>query len=251
MFLPRSDRYEYYLYRKNRRNRRLTFFIAAVLLLLALGARHTAGHHPARAPHPAVTPTARATGATRSAQARPAVAAAGISWLDFHGIELPVSAQDGPRHVADGLAWGFADTQRGALLAAVNITVRTAAQWGPQVYGPTIRYQVTGPDAAALAQADASQYQAMRAASAIRPGQGDAVLTAWRFESWNPAAALVDVATAAPAAGDPGTAGVVTSIRVAWLDGDWRVLAPPGGTWASSAATVSSLSGFTPFPGGR
>jgi hypothetical protein len=41
---------------------------------------------------------------------------------------------------------------------------------------------------------------------------------------------------------------VVTAIRLAWQDGDWRVLAPQGGSWASSAAAVPSLAGYTPFP---
>jgi hypothetical protein len=127
MFLPRPDRYEYRLYRKNRRNRRLTFFIAVVLLLLAIGsAHHAAGHvrQPARpvTPSPAVSPTAG-----RRSDAQPA-AAGGLAWVSFHGIKLPASVQDGPRHTSGGLAWGFTDTPHGALLAAVNIGVRTAAQ---------------------------------------------------------------------------------------------------------------------------
>ena len=49
------------------------------------------------------------------------------------------------------LAWGFADTPLGALLAAVNIGVRANAQWGPGAFGPTIRDQVvSGPAVTAL-----------------------------------------------------------------------------------------------------
>jgi hypothetical protein len=44
---------------------------------------------------------------------------------------------------------------------------------------------------------------------------------------------------------------VVTRIRVRWQRGDWRVVAPPGGTWSRSATTVSSLSGYTAFPSER
>jgi hypothetical protein len=33
-----------------------------------------------------------------------------------------------------------------------------------------------------------------------------------------------------------------------WLGGDWRVIAPPGGSWASSATTASSMTGYTAFP---
>ena len=41
---------------------------------------------------------------------------------------------------------------------------------------------------------------------------------------------------------------VATRIGVRWQRGDWRVVAPPGGNWASSATAVSSLSGYTTFP---
>jgi hypothetical protein len=40
---------------------------------------------------------------------------------------------------------------------------------------------------------------------------------------------------------------VATRIEVLWRDGDWRVVAPPGGDWANSATTVPSLTGYTTF----
>ena len=53
----------------------------------------------------------------------------------------------------------------------------------------------------------------------------------------------------------PGSNGTtvlaVTRIQVLWQHGDWRVLAPPGGNWANSAAGLSSLTGYTIFPGER
>ena len=57
------------------------------------------------------------------------------------------------------------------MLAAVNIVVRTAAKWGPPIYQPTIRHQVTGPNTPALLAADASDYAAMRAATPVQHGQ--------------------------------------------------------------------------------
>ena len=33
------------------------------------------------------------------------------------------------------------------------------------------------------------------------------------------------------------------------VDGDWKVIAPPGGNWGNSATELSSLSGYTVFPG--
>ncbi len=107
MFLSRSERYEYRLYRRNRRRRRLAFVLAVALALTA------AAHHlPAQADHRKDTATARTTrtpAKNPSARASaPADASAGLSWIDFHGLELPVSAQDGPHHTSGGLAWGSA-----------------------------------------------------------------------------------------------------------------------------------------------
>jgi hypothetical protein len=248
MFLPRRYRYEHYYYLRSRR-RRLMVWLALLLLLIGVGLSHHAPakltHPPAPAPAPSSTPAGKKPGTVTVTAAD-----AGVTWTGFHGIALPASAKDGPRHVSGGLAWGFTDTPRGALLAAVNIAVRTAAQLGPAVFGPTIRYQVTGPDTAALAQADATAWAALRAAARTRPARiaahRDAAIAGYRFESWAAAAGLVDVITRAPDTGG-GTVLAVTAVRVAWLYGDWRVLAPPGGTWASSATTVPSLAGFTPF----
>ena len=172
MFLTRSERYEYRLYRKNRRRRKLALVLAVALVLAAAALAH---HGPAHASHlrdKATAPPTRTPAKTPSTRApATADASAGLNWIDFHGIALPVSAHDGPHHISGGLAWGFSDTPRGALLAAVNIAVRTAAQWGPAIYQPTIRNQVTGPDASTLLRADASDYAALRAAAHVRPGQ--------------------------------------------------------------------------------
>jgi hypothetical protein len=173
-------------------------------------------------------------------------------WQDFHGIALPSSAQDGPRHTRAGLASGFTDTPTGALLAAINIAVRTAAVWGPAIYTPTITVQVTGPDTAALQHADTVAYAQLRAAAHVRDGQpagrGYAAVTAYRIAAYTSDAATVDLVTAGPGS-DGTTVLAATRIGLIWAHGDWRVLAPPGGTWANAATTISSLSGYTIFPG--
>jgi len=229
---------------------------AAVLAITVLALLHARAqpHHGsaitrAHRAHPA-TPASRAPRAGGSGTQ--ATAGQRLSWADFHGIQLPISAQDGPRHARDGLAWGFADTPRGALLAAINIAVRTAALWGPAIYQPTIRHQVTGPDAAALLSADASDYAQLRTAAHVRAGQpagrGYAAEAAYRFDAYSPADATVDIVSAGPGSGGT-TVLAATRIEVIWRGGDWRVVAPPGGDWGNSAASVSSLTGYTTFPG--
>ena len=253
MFLTRSERYEYRLYRRNRRRRRLALVLAVALVLAAVALDHHASAHPASPKGMSATGTnvhARTSSARKSATAK----ASGLNWIDFHGIELPVSAQAGPHHSSGGLAWGFSETALGAVLAAVNIVVRTAAQWGPTIYQPTIRSQVTGPGASALLKTDASEYAALRSAARVRPGQpvgrGYAVEVAYRVAAYAPAAAKVEILTEGP--GNSGaTVMVVTRIDVVWLHGDWRVAAPADGDWVSSAASASSLTGYTSFPDER
>ena len=256
MFLTRSERYEYRLYRRNRRRRRLALILAVAVILIAVAAiRHATLAQPARHKNAVTARPSRAPAEHTSPRAPGKVApSGGLSWTDFHGIELPVSAQDGPHHVSGGLAWGFSDTRQGALLAAVNIAVRTAAQWGPAIYQPTIRNQVTGANAGTLLRADTSQYAALRAAAHVRPGQpagrGDAIETAYRFASYAAGSATVDIVTAGPGAAAT-TVLAVTPIQVIWLQGDWRVVAPRDGNWASSATTITSLTGYTTFPDER
>lgn len=111
--------------------------------------------------------------------------------------------------------------------------------------------QVTGPDARALLRADISDYAAMRAASQVRTGQpagrGYATEAAYRFLAFTPSAATVDIVTEGPSSGS-ATVMTATRIGLVWQRGDWRVVAPPGGDWASSATPVSSLTGYTTFP---
>src|SRR5260370_26588032 len=122
MFLTRSARYEYRLYRQNRRRRKLAFAVAVALILAVAALAH---HAPAQTGHQKdnATPRTTRTPARSRGTRAPATtdAGAGLSWIDFHGIELPVSAQDGPHHTSRGLAWGFRDTAPGALRAALNL----------------------------------------------------------------------------------------------------------------------------------
>jgi hypothetical protein len=234
----------YRRYRRRRRHRRLALLAVAVLVI-GLAVQHTTQAH-----RPRPTPPARsASPVTGPVPATRVLTSRGLRWLDFHGIELPVSATAGPRILRNGLAAGFTDTPAGAVVAAVNIVVRTAAQWGPGIYRPTILRQLTGPAAGTLLAQDRHAYLALRAAAAVPPGQpigrGYATEAAYRLTRCTPGSAVVDIVSAAPAS-NGALARAVTRIQLRWQRGDWRVLAPPGGAWASSPA--ASLSGYTAFP---
>jgi hypothetical protein len=193
------------------------------------------------------TPSA---GAIRPARTSP-FDLAGLRWTDFYGVELPSSPSAGPRYTRGGLAWGFADTPLGALLAAVNIAVRANAQWGPGIFVATIRRQVTGPAASALLASCRATYQQTSNALGITHGQplGRVYVSeeAFRWVNYSPANASVDIVSAGPGA-QGVTVRAVTRIEIRWSGGDWRVIAPPGGDWGNSAAPLASLRGYTIFP---
>lgn len=244
--------------RHRRRLRRV--FIAACALIAVGGAwAGLAGTVrcavPAVRAHVGLARSAPSPAASLSPSAGPAYVPqtdlAGLGWTDFGGIELPVSRSAGPYHVRRGLAWGFADTPLGALLAAVNIGVRANAQWGPGIFGPTIRHQVTGPGAATLLAGCRASYERAIQGAGVPAGQslGRAYVAeeAFRWVTYTPADATVDIVSAGP--GSQGTiVRAVTRIEVEWSGTDWEVIAPPGGDWGNSAAPLTSLSGYTRFP---
>ena len=101
---------------------------------------------------------------------------------------------------------------------------------------PVIQGQVTGPDAAALLASCQAGYGQASQAAHITGGQplGNAYVTeqAFRWAAYTPADATVDLVSAGPGSGGV-TIRASTRVEVVWQGGDWRVVAPPGGDWAT------------------
>jgi hypothetical protein len=225
---------------------------AVVIIVLAAGLALAVTYGGARSSGSAGRSPAPPAAAAPSGPQLPLTGLGGLRWSGYHGVQLPSSPAAGPRHIENGLAWGFADTPLGALVAALNIAVRANAQWGPDVFVPTIRDQVTGPeDAALLASCQAGYGQASQAVH-ITGGQplGNAYVTeeAFRWVGWSPAGATVDLVSAGPGS-QGGTIRASTRVEVVWQGGDWRVVAPPRGDWGNDATQLTSLAGYTVFPG--
>ena len=223
--------------------------IGLVVATLLIGIAAYAIAHAHHRPRPAVetAPTAHPGRATTSPNR---VELAGVRWRDFHGVRLPYSGENGPNATSGGRARGFSDSAGGAVFAAVHIGVRANAQWGPEIYGPTVRDQIDGPDKTALLDQLDSTYEELADQAGVasgRPvGRAYAIEKGFRVESFSPDAATVDIVTAGP--GDDGsTVRVATRIQLARRDHDWRVLAPPGGDWGSSAHVIGSLDGYRSF----
>jgi hypothetical protein len=231
---------------------------AAAAILLCAGLAFALTGRPPSPRNPAVTapvPASPAGAAGPGSQGQPQVprmSLASVLWSGFYGVELPVSAQAGPHDTRGSVATGFAHSPLGALLAAVNIGVRANAQWGPRIFTAVIRGQVIGPDAAALLASCQAAYDQAAQSAGVTGGQPlgtvDVTEQAFRWITYTPAAAILDLAVAGPGASG-ATVRASVQMQVVWDGGDWKAVAPPGGDWGNSAAELSSLAGYTAFPG--
>ncbi|WP_433496774.1 hypothetical protein ACQP1K_17465 [Sphaerimonospora sp. CA-214678] len=225
--------------------------LSTLVLLTACSSAPTTVATPAATSSSSVTASTTSTPAPDKPLASP-VRLSRLTWQDFHGVRLPQSEVDGPRRLDHDRAAGFARTRQGALLAALHIAVRANAQWGPSVFEPTITEQVTGPDADKLLEETRAQYEQSRREAGLPKGSALGVAyvaeEAYRWQSYTPDAATVDLVSAGPSPAGT-TVRAVTRVQVVWRDGDWRVVAPLGGDWGNAAGPLTSLDGYTTFEG--
>ncbi|XVQ82190.1 hypothetical protein ACQP2K_25380 [Microbispora siamensis] len=228
--------------------RRLLIFLGVAAVMIAAGVL--------LAMLPAARSSSPGSPPAPSAHAQPAdtstkVDLGGWRWADFHGVRLPYSASDGPRTVAGDRAYSFARSPAGALLAALHLGMRASPRWGPAVFEPTIAEQFTGSDRPALLRAVRTTYDSVRAVAGVAEGgqigRAYVVEEAFRWQAYAPGLAITDVVTAGPGPGGV-TVRVSTRMQLVWRDGDWRLVAPPGGDWTRSSAPVTDLTGYTLFP---
>jgi hypothetical protein len=227
------------------RTRTIAVIIAALAVLTGIVIAVVADGGHTRGPMSGPPPTPPSA-ALPSSPVTPVVDVSGLRWTDFHGYRLPASVQAGPRVTAGDLASGFADTPLGALVAMINIGARTAWQFGPGIFQPTIQSQLTGPYASQMLSADLDAYGS--GAAEITDIRAYASIVAYQWAGYTPSDATADLVAAGPG-NDGTTIYVATQIQAEWIGGDWRVVAPPGGDWANSATQIASLNGYLTFPG--
>jgi hypothetical protein len=179
-----------------------------------------------------------------------------VGWGTVCGVTLPFSTSHGPQQHDGDRGYGFARTPTGALLAALHLAVQVSPQSGPDVFAATLAEQVTGPDAAVFAHEVHSQYERLHEQAALPYGQPLCPIygrfVGLRLDSYHEQAASLRLLLEAP--GPDGVAQLAAVIvQVSWLDGDWRLVAPPHGDWSrvSSLQPASALDRYTPIAPGR
>jgi hypothetical protein len=175
-----------------------------------------------------------------------------VSWTNTCGVPLPVSQRYGPQRRDTGQVSGFARTPAGAVLAGLHLAVRTSPQAGPDVFVPTLARQVTGPDAAAFTEQVHTGYEQLHQRSAVRYGQPLCPIygrfAGFALDSHSDAAASLRLLIEAPGPdGAPQLASAL--VQLSWVDGDWRLVAPPFGDWSRvrTLLPASAADGYTPL----
>jgi hypothetical protein len=157
-----------------------------------------------------------------------------VRWVELAGVALPVSGTDGPWDLRDGLARGFSETQFGAALAAVHLVVRTSPSVGSVIARPTLETQVVGPNQPSLMNSvmEHATDEEDRPATARVVGYVPTYVSA--------GAASVDLVISSD---ELALRRQYLDVRVSlqWSDGDWRLVAPPQGDWATVTTGIDAL----------
>jgi len=229
--------------------------LALVGLLIYIGVRpHSptpAAAPPAAAPtnpggvgtNPGPTPPTTATDPTRPAgchttgtdQTIPTGPPSGVSWALTKGVGVPSSPTDGPTlHGAAGVAYCYARTPLGAVLAASNLGQGTGTDAAIQQAGAEHSIVPNEYSAAAAAQNDSS------------PTPTGVQLAGFRVISYT--ADQASVALAYSMVSQPGSYPQLT-LALQWYQGDWRVVPQPGPSVAVTNSRATTLAGFVPWSG--
>jgi hypothetical protein len=210
----------------------LLIVFAAVMAVRAAGGPST--HDPVVGDPTAATPTLTTPGSVLPT-AIPTRAPTDVTWQLVGQSAVPVSSSAGPRSVSSGTASEYAHSPDGALVAAAQLCVRAGLSAGKASWEPTITHQfVSGPDRDRL-------LDALRAAPQAGAAPGElSALAGYIYQSYSPDTAVIGLVYRAP--GTTAAYHVLTATMV-WRDGDWRMVAPPGGSWLSVNRETTSLAG--------
>lgn len=169
----------------------------------------------------------------------PTAAPVGVTWALFQGIALPSSTSDGPTKVSGPIYSGYSHTPTGALLAAVQISTRHLLTPAPGWQAIVATQVEPGPGRDQFTKLEAAQAQDTAA-----PGGGYGQYVGFRFVTYSPDVAVIEVATKFPNGNEQ-----VSTLTVRWLQGDWKQELQPDGADTPPPQSVQNLAGFTAWSG--
>ncbi|MBB6399702.1 hypothetical protein BKA00_006616 [Actinomadura coerulea] len=211
------------------------------IVVVALGVGGCTGKEQRRtavatAPVVPSTGSAGASACTRddSDQGIPRTAPRQVFWKRFEGVAVPFSSSVGPLDVRGDIARCYAHTARGALFAAVQISVRLdrSTRWRKIMEKQVV--QGVGKQAFARVRAAGQRVPAGRASQ----------IMGFRVVSYTPETAVVGTVSRDPVRG--GYTARTTTVK--W-ESDWKLAPTSAGSTGSVPQDVDSLSGYV-FWGG-
>jgi hypothetical protein len=152
-----------------------------------------------------------------------------VHWERFKGVAVPFSPAVGPLDVQGDIARCYAHTPRGALMAAVQISVRLDRS--------TLWQKILGQQV--IAGEGKAAYARVRPTDRVVPDKEAAQIAGFRIVSYTPQTAVVGTVSRDPARG--GRTARTTTVR--W-DGDWKLAPTSEGSAGSAPQVVDSLSGY-------
>jgi hypothetical protein len=188
----------------------------------------------------------------RAAKGAPAAAtltAENVTFEDFYGVQLPISGTAGPRETAGGRGLAFAHSPDGAVLAAIHILYRAGASPGPAIFEPTIREQVVGVDKDKFLSKIQGDYAAAATAGTGPHGelagtteQAKAIQSgvwAYRLEAYDASVVPVQILLRSVPGARPLYVNMALTVK--WIEGDWHLVAPLNGEFASASRQVAGV----------
>lgn len=173
---------------------------------------------------------------TDTDQTIPQTPPTGVTWSLLRSVAIPSSPTAGPMIVKDGVARCYAHTPVGALIASRQIGVRSGLS--PQWRTVIERQLMPGPGRDTLLKAMATF------TPSDQPG-AYAQTAGFRFVSFSPQIAVIDIASRSP---DDGALGTGTTTLL-WDGGDWKIQPTTQGTTITPVQPLASLDGYVPWGG--
>lgn len=201
---------------------------------VALSGRDSTPAGPAGPAAAASAPAAEpASAPTAPADAAPLLVAPEVGWQLFAGVPLPYSPIAGPLAVDGPVSSGYARSQTGALIAAVQLGTRYLLTPGEGWREVLDRQVLPGVGRDVFARNRAG-------VDADDPPGTYGQIAGFRFVAYTPDVASIQLVSRFPATGNLQ----VVTLTVHWTGGDWRLQLQPDGGSSPTAQAIGDLDGF-------
>ena len=162
----------------------------------------------------------------------------GIRWSIYQTVALPSSPTAGPEKYGVDVARCYAHDPLGALIAASQLSARLVLSPSTDVAAQQV---VPGPGQRAFITQDE---QAIKAQGGNASPGDFTQLAGFKYVTYSPSLAVIELAT-------QGSNGAyqATTVTVAWVQGDWKLVLQPNGATSPNALPLSSIVGYSTWAG--